>query len=291
MLHYQCLGVSMIRVPYDANSEEEVIQYFKTRQLQLASSGFSWDRKLYKNNDGYFVHIKEDNTGKIYDAFYVLLQDREKGASLRLISSLNDIVTINDCGVVNFLKKHQKNHLVVSGAFDMPEYKMVEKFYGDGCANRSKAWFMNHIDEGMIILSHIKKSDAAKAGFCLHPMTQDDDNLGKNFEMLSKKGNPYNVGLSLEYRNIANAYLSKRAIKSIDEISLSPLTEVNQMLIADKVQNYKDFTIYHLGTHPRSNILEQYFNNWLEKLECRETFNWFVQFSKQFEKEVEIIVA
>jgi hypothetical protein len=281
----------MNRVPYDATSEEEVIQYFKTRHLQLASIGFSWDRKIYKNEDGYVIHVTEDSTGKSYDGFYVMLQDRGQGASQRLINKLGEIITINDCGVVSFLQKHQKPHRVISGPFDMPEYKMVEQFYGDGYAKRSNIWFMNHIDEGMIILNYLKKSDAAKAGFCLHPLTQDDDNLGKNFSMLSKEGNPYNVGLSLEYRNIANAYLSKREINSIDEIALSPLVEVNDMLIADKVQNYKDFLLYHRGTHPRSDILENYFNNWLKKLDCHAAFDWFVNFSKQFEKEVEVIVA
>jgi hypothetical protein len=279
----------MIRIPYDATTEKEVIQYFKTRQLQLASSGFSWDNKLYKNKDGYFVHIKEDKTGKIYDAFYVMAQDRKQGASLRLINQLNEIITINDCHVISFLEKANKPHRVVSGAFDMPEYKMVEEFYGDGFAERTKALFMNHIDEGMIIISHLNKSKAAMAGFCLHPLTQDDGNLAKNFAMLSEKGNPYHVGLSLEYRNIANAYLSRREVKSIDEIALSPLKEVNDMLIADKVQNYKDFILYHRGTHPRSKELDHYFNNWLDKLNCRDIFEWFVEFSKQFEKEVEII--
>lgn len=281
----------MNRVPYDATTQEEVIQYFKTRHLQLASEGFSWDRKLYKNADGYFIHFTEESTGKIYDAFYVLLQDRNKGASLRLINSLKEIITINDCGVISFLNKHQKAHRVVTGAFDMPEYKMVEKFYGDGRANRSKIWFMNHIDEGMIILKHLKKSEAAMAGFCLHPLTQDDENLAKHFAMLSQEGNPYNVGLSLEYRNIANAYLSKRTIQSLDDIHLSPLQEVNDMLMADKIQNYKDFIVAHLGTHPRSDILENYFNNWLEKLGCREGFNWFIEYSKQFNHEVEVIAA
>lgn len=282
----------MIRVPYDATTEQEVIQYFKTRQLQLASIGFSWDGKLYKNEDGYFTDIKEDATGKIYDAFYVLAQDRKKGASTRLINKLNEIITINDCHVINFLQKNNKPHRVVSGPFDMPEYKLVEEFYGNGMAKRSQIWFMNHIDEGMIILNHIKKSEAAQAAFCLHPLTQDDDNLAKNYASLiasNSKASSYNVGLSLEYRNIANAYLSKREIKSIDEIALSPLQEVNDMLIADKVQNYKDFILYHRGTHPRSDILEHYFNNWLDKLNRRDTFEWFIEFSKQFEKDVEVI--
>ena len=70
----------------------------------------------------------------------------------------------------------------------------------------------------------------------------------------------------MEYRSVANEYLSQREIKSIDEIRLSPLKDVNDMLIADKVQNYKDFEIYHKSTHARSKELDQYFKNWLRKL-------------------------
>lgn len=279
----------MLRVPYDATTEEEVVQYFKTRQLQLASIGFSWDGKLKKNTYGYSVRYKEETTGMEYDGFYVLKQHRGQGYSKKLVESLGTVITIKDCGVVDFLSKIEKEHRVVSGPFDMLEYKMVEKFYDDGRANRSKVWFMNHIDEGMIILEKLGKTKASQAGFCLHPLTQDDGNLAKTFAMLSKEGTPYHVGLSLEYRNIANAYLSKREINSIDEIHLSPLQEVNDMLIADKIQNYKDFLLYHRGTHPRSKELEHYFNNWLEKLNCREQFEWFIQYSKQFEKQIEII--
>lgn len=279
----------MQRLPYDATTQEEVIQYFKTRQLQLASVGFSWDNKLYKNQDGYFIHCVEDATGKVYDAFYVMLQDRKNGASKRLVHSLGEIITIDDCRVIDFLTHLNKPHFVVKGPFDTPEYKMVEQFYGEGKAQRSQAWFMNHIDEGMIILSHWNKSSAAMAAFCLHPLTQDDDNLAKNFAMLSKEGNSYHVGLSLEYRNIANAYLSKRSVDSLEDVALSPLHEVNDMLIADKVQNYKDFLIYHLGTHPRSDILVNYFNNWLKKLHCEDAFAWYVEYSKHFSAPVEII--
>jgi hypothetical protein len=71
----------------------------------------------------------------------------------------------------------------------------------------------------------------------------------------------------MEYRRVANAYLSKREIKSLDDIELSPLHEVNQMLWADKLQNQKDFRLYHMGKHERSDILEQYFINWINKLE------------------------
>lgn len=71
---------------------------------------------------------------------------------------------------------------------------------------------------------------------------------------------------------MANEYLSTRSITNIDEIRLSPLKVVNDMLIADKIQNRKDFELYHEGKHPRSEELAQYFRNWLERLGISEEF-------------------
>ena len=38
------------------------------------------------------------------------------------------------------------------------------------------------------------------------------------------------------------------------------------MLIADKIQNYKDFQLFHENTHPRSDRLKEYFLEWFDKL-------------------------
>jgi hypothetical protein len=38
------------------------------------------------------------------------------------------------------------------------------------------------------------------------------------------------------------------------------------MLIADKIQNRKDFELYHKDIHERSDELKQYFFNWLWRL-------------------------
>ena len=78
------------------------------------------------------------------------------------------------------------------------------------------------------------------------------------------------LALALEYRNIANATLSARAIAGPEDIPLSPLADVNLILIADKIQNRKDFLLHHASTDPRAAELDRYFKLWLERLGVSE---------------------
>lgn len=151
------------------------------------------------------------------------------------------------------------------------EYDIIQSFYGDRKAERSQVPLMNHIDEGLEILdatfAGTPNLAAAKRAWCLHPLVQADDDLVRNLHTLGKVDGEI-VALAMEYRRVANAYLSTRVIASIEyDIELSPLEEVNRMLYADKVQNNKDFRLYHLETHPRSVELERYFFNWISKLD------------------------
>lgn len=157
------------------------------------------------------------------------------------------------------------------------EYELVTQFYADKVAARSKVYKIHHVTEGVYILNRIGASLAAKRAFCLHPMTQDDKDLAETYEYVMSNCDPTAVALALEYRNIANQYLSYRDIASVSEIKLSPIKHVNDMLVADKVQNYKDFLLYHKGSHPRSGRLDMYFKNWLQRLDIsHEAFEGFV---------------
>ena len=153
--------------------------------------------------------------------------------------------------------------------YDSPEYHLISQEYGTRLAVRSQVPLMNHIHEGLLILSRIQASQATMKAFCLHPLLQNDQDLAKNASLVARCCDPWCVLLAMEYRNIANAYLSAK-VGNIAELRLSPLPEVNQMLVADKVQNRKDFEIYHMGSHPRSAELQQYFQEWLSALHVEE---------------------
>ena len=171
---------------------------------------------------------------------------------------------------------------------DTVEYKLISKHYGDRVTRRSQVLLMNHIDEGLVVLDRIGSTDDAKRAFCLHPLFQADEDLKENWHMASLVA-PHVLLLTMEYRNIANAFLSDKMDDfglqevidaygidglSNDLVKLSPLSEVNDMLKADKVQNRKDFITYHKDTHDRSCELDDYFKIWLKALDItKETYD------------------
>ncbi len=146
----------------------------------------------------------------------------------------------------------------------MKAYQLIKDIYGDGITNRSRVPFINHIDEGLKILDFIGASDIVKSAYCLHPILQSDvdflNNKGMNFSGVETEA----IILTMEYRRVANSYLSHNKPEEFVGFSCP---EVKQMLIADKVQNYKDFLIYHSQTHPRKKELDYYFSKWFDLLE------------------------
>lgn len=154
---------------------------------------------------------------------------------------------------------------------DSLEYLMISKYYGNRVALRSQVPLINHINEGLIILDQIDASDVAKMAFCIHPLLQNDVDLEINYQTVSNLCYAKVVMYAMEYRNVANAFLSDKIPEfQYIQIRMSPIPDVNKMLIADKVQNCKDFWTYHRGTHPRSNELEIYFDKWLQTLGVNE---------------------
>lgn len=146
------------------------------------------------------------------------------------------------------------------------EMKTISEYYGERITERSRVPLINHIKEGLIILDHIGAHEWSKRAYALHPLFQSDSALVQNLNA-GIDTIPQVLILIMEYRSVANYYLSHRIIQSNEEIVLSPLKMVNDMLIADKVQNYKDFEKYHKDTHPRSVELNYYFSRWIERLQ------------------------
>lgn len=142
-------------------------------------------------------------------------------------------------------------------------YKLIKNYYGDDVAKRSGVKLMNHIDEGIDVLKSIGADDDTIDAYCLHPILQSDENFNNNYTMDFTGISTSVLLLAMEYRRVANSYLSKNKIEDFVGFTND---RIKQMLYADKVQNEKDFALYHEGTHERSKELREYFNNWLNIL-------------------------
>lgn len=158
-----------------------------------------------------------------------------------------------------------------------PEYNAVKDFYGERKAERSKVPLIHHIHEGLAVMEKMQASVAARRAYCLHPLFQNDAELttvGLNYclEESHSSMTPAAIMLVMEYRARANAWLSNKVIMydnyplAYTEPNPGPLESVRLMLIADKVQNYKDFMRHHLGKHERSVELLHYFKRWFAVL-------------------------
>jgi hypothetical protein len=149
-------------------------------------------------------------------------------------------------------------------------FDAISAYYGETAAKRSEVLYIEHISKGLVILDSIGALEHSKCAFCIHPMFQSDQALqsyfdfGLEYEIATLYQIPaMSVVYAMEYRRIANSYLSKN--RPEERISCA-INVVNEMLIADKVQNYTDFQRYHLGKHERSAELDTYFKNWLAVL-------------------------
>lgn len=142
-------------------------------------------------------------------------------------------------------------------------YLLISEYYGEDTAKRSGIRLMNHIDEGIDILKSIGAEQDTIDAYCLHPILQSDEAFNKNYTMNFSNIPTSSLLLAMEYRRVANSYLSKDKIESFVGFTND---KIKQMLFADKIQNEKDFAQYHEGTHPRSIELREYFDNWINIL-------------------------
>jgi hypothetical protein len=155
-------------------------------------------------------------------------------------------------------------------------YRAVRTHYGERMAQRSGVPLIQHIDDGLVVLQAIGACDDAAEAFCLHPLFQSDEAIGTALEELDLWAfSPKALVLVMEHRRQANAWLPDKVwnngplvsqLRQSGNPAPGPLFEVRHMLIADKVQNCKDFIAHQMGTHPRSAELHHYYLQWLQAL-------------------------
>lgn len=267
----------MKRFDLCAKTHQDAVRYIKTRALQIAHTGAVlkhiaeipegvWAVFEYNDNTYNALYILDQFRGN--GVFYKLWKDKcaEKGYEVRML-------TTTACTLASYFRHKQIPFILVNGLTNTPEYNMIENIYGNQCAKRSGLYYMNHIDEGLYILHKLGASTNAMLGYILHPIFQSDSELRGIYNHTSLKDvAPQPIINAVEYRSVANEYLSYRNIKEIDEIRLSPLKDVNDMLRADKIQNRKDFELFHMDKHERTKELAHYFDNWMCRLDISEEY-------------------
>ena len=269
------MTVLLPRRPMEATTLAEVAQYYETRARQMWHEGWRWNRVLEDRGAGYRTEFKRN--GQRFASFYVMAQNHGQGHFRKWVGEEPlPIVTVTDCHIEQVLEHIGARYERVADILDSAEYRLIEASYGDERARRSGVFLMNHIDEGLAVLTAIGASEHAMRAFCLHPLVQDDAALARNFDALSEAlasvpGGTRTLALAMEYRNVANAYLARVPMPA-GGIRLSPLAEVNDMLVADKVQNRKDFERYHAQTHENRIRLAEYFSQWCEALGVAERY-------------------
>jgi hypothetical protein len=223
--------------------------------------------------------LARDRRGVVHQSVYVYAPWRGRGLVMTALGDGRPVVTTPGCRLEGLLAAKRIPYVLAAHLTASAEYLAIEEVYGARTARRSQVPLMHHIDEGLAVLRWCGSSEAAQRAFCLHPLLQEDAALAAHLERVRGLTSPHVLALALEYRRVANATLSTRPISSAAEIDLSPMPEVNAMLVADKVQNRKDFELHHRGRHPRSAELERYFRRWLARLEVSEA-----RFAELFEQ-------
>lgn len=291
------------RLNHAAETDADIEQYYLTRDLQMRPYGFKRVSKTIAELDVDHGDLEKPycyvyiyiNNGKMFFSYHLPMRFRGKGYTPAFIERIKfnqyPVITINDCGIVDWLSKNNIPHVCIKDHYsDMTEYTIIEGVYGDQKAKRSGLYLMNHVDEGLDIMLRRKAMKVAQQAFTAHPLLQDDEhfiNKDLSANLIVKHCSKEVILLCMEYRKVANAYLCKPKTDhwTLKDIAFAcPIVseDIREMLIADKVQNYKDFLQYHALTHPRRNQLFSYFNNWITYLECEEfAQQWIADYKTQ----------
>jgi len=155
---------------------------------------------------------------------------------------------------------------------DTLPYQVIRDFYGIRRAKRTCLLYMRHIDQGLLLLEDLGAKEATKEAWCLHPIFQLEDSFtslmqGEFPDPRPLLCDPDALVLTMEYRSVANAYLTPD-VHSSRLPRISPIREVNLMLIADKVHNWRDARVYLFPRFPKIDPepLNWYFWTWMKVL-------------------------
>lgn len=257
-----------MRLNRNTETFEEVVKFLHEKTIQLYLDGFLITNIEKVSNLGVVATYFRDN--KEYHIFYLYPSKRGKGIYERVVKEYNWTILVGvGSDLLQYVIKKRLKFRVVLNFTETREYKIIEDYYKDKYHSNGVS-FMKHIDEGLAIMKWMGTSESAKKSFCLHPIYQSEKSI-KDFGIKDLSDNKLKLDSNiitnvLEFRRIDNLYTNDMRISSPGDIKISTLDEVNQMLIADKIQNRKEFENYYDGNEDFS----MYLINWFRKLDINE---------------------
>jgi hypothetical protein len=285
----------------DENAKEKLAIYYRNRAKQVLFQGWDWDGKISYHEWGcetkFIFRFTKDEA-----ASAIVYQDyKGRGHYKNWVSNLKvPLIHLSECSEVSSFvsaKRYEKffNNLVGSvevtrtgtlfrrnydceaygngfiGDYVHTALEIVYYYYLNKYAERSALPYIFHIWEGIRILQELGADQNTIAAWCIHPLVQSDEDFDREMNQ-SCLINEFISGpalfLALEYRHRANSHLSHMPSKVP---SFGHRKEVKHMLIADKVQNRKDFEKHLQGKEGvNSHRLNSYYKEWLKALGISE---------------------
>lgn len=257
------------RFPDSVSTHEEAKAYYLNRAIQMNSANCILKslKSLPFGVEAYFHY-----EGKQCRSLFIL--DQYKGNNFFdtwMNSSDVPYLVASKCSkMLDFLCQRNYDFILLENPYHNKCYEIISSAYENKKANRSGMFYMNHIDEGLKILDAycLISGPRISEAWSVHPIVQGDLELNAAVRTgLINEIRSDVLCLAMEYRSWANAHLSSHPSKVP---SYGTLSETRYLLIADKIQNRKDFDLYLKGRIPNSERLEEYFKEWFDVLNISE---------------------
>lgn len=250
-----------MRFPPEADSQEEAVSYLRQRAEQAAYHGYTLTEIRHHEHGPTAIWDHRDEGPHCTP--YVLHRHRHSGHYRLAVGRAGmPVITLGECRLERYLEVQSIPYKVLPDRPFEDAYRLISEVYGDQRAVRSGRYYMSHIDEGIHILrdAHVD----TQAAFAVHPIFQDTVQLLETLDRPPELRTRV-VALAMEYRAVANSYLPRHHSLSLEGPKISALEEVNQMLVADKIQNRKDLELFNRDL-PGYALLQDYFQRWFDAL-------------------------
>ncbi len=256
---------------YDAETHSEALKYLKLRSVQLLKFNYFIQRVQY-TNFGWIAYYDNANTPQDlctkYVAIYVLKQYRGKGILSNFMKSNPDYKFINlvEMGLLGKMISAADTipHINV-GFEDYHEYRLenLKKHYEDSMYDNWN-YYISYTYKVMAVNKWLNFSKICTDSLIILPLLWSDKDFVNNWKTITISSNL--AFFISEYKNVSKNYNLDRKIQSTSDIVISPITDVNNLLLSTAIVNYNNYENHYKLTHPRASLFGEYYKNWLVRL-------------------------